>query len=162
MDYHPDRNRWLTLNDQQLFALCRADVYQARGPGGQKRNRTYSAIRLYHKPSGIEVNAAESRSQHTNRNLALRRLRKQVAMFIRGPALDPPESWKLNPRNPQYPFLLAFLFDNLYDGEFHISDTAAEIGLSTGQLVKVMARDPEVWQRVNREREKRGMTSLRS
>ncbi len=51
-------------------------VYQASGPGGQHRNRTYSAVRVRHRPTGIVVTCAETRSQHRNRRIALERLRR--------------------------------------------------------------------------------------
>lgn len=50
------------------------ETYRARGPGGQHRNVTESAVRLRHPPSGVSVIAAESRSQHRNREVAFSRL----------------------------------------------------------------------------------------
>ena len=53
-------------------------AYQASGPGGQHRNRTFSAIRARHLPTGIVVTAADSRSQLRNRKIALERLRERL------------------------------------------------------------------------------------
>ena len=61
------RARWAALSDDQLLAQCQVDTYRASGPGGQKRNKTSSAVRLRHPPSGLLVIAEESRSQHENR-----------------------------------------------------------------------------------------------
>jgi len=72
-----------TLTDQVLLAQCEVDKYRASGPGGQKRNKTDSAVRLRHIPTGIIVIAEESRSQIKNRAQALRRLRKALALRIR-------------------------------------------------------------------------------
>ncbi len=53
-------------------------VYQSHGPGGQHRNRTYSAVRVRHIPTGIVVTCAETRSQRRNKRLALERLRERL------------------------------------------------------------------------------------
>lgn len=61
--------------DEQLLAECRIETFRAGGPGGQHQNKTDSAVRLTHEPSGIVVTARESRSQRRNRLQALERLR---------------------------------------------------------------------------------------
>ena len=67
---HPDRP-----DDDALLAECRVETFRAGGPGGQHQNKTESAVRLTHIPTGITVTARESRSQHRNRQIALGRLR---------------------------------------------------------------------------------------
>jgi len=57
--------------------------FKASGPGGQKKNKTESAVRIKHLPTGILVTAAESRSQATNRERALARLRERLAARTR-------------------------------------------------------------------------------
>ena len=77
------RAAWTDLSDAQLLAQCEVDTYRASGPGGQKRNKTSSAVRLRHPPSGLIVIAEESRSQHENRARALRRLRQALYLKLR-------------------------------------------------------------------------------
>src|SRR5438105_9121838 len=77
------RARWTNLTDAQLLAQCEVDTYRASGPGGQKRNKTSSAVRLRHLPSGLIVIAEESRSQHENKAKALRRLRQALFLELR-------------------------------------------------------------------------------
>lgn len=48
------------------------------GPGGQKVNKTSSAVRLYHAPSGLTVKVGESRSREINRWLARRELAEKI------------------------------------------------------------------------------------
>src|SRR5919206_4857037 len=77
------RADWTGLSDERLLAQCAVDTYRASGPGGQKRNKTSSAVRLRHLPSGLIVIAEESRSQHENRARALRRLRQALYLKLR-------------------------------------------------------------------------------
>src|ERR1700739_4691996 len=77
------RPTWTNLNDAQLLQQCEVDTYRASGPGGQKRNKTSSAVRLRHLPSGLIVIAEESRSQHENRARALRRMRQALFLQLR-------------------------------------------------------------------------------
>src|SRR5216684_7984296 len=81
----PTRRAWTALTDAQLLAQCEVDTYRASGPGGQKRNKTSSAVRLRHLPSGLIVIAEESRSQHENRARGLRRLRQALFLKLREP-----------------------------------------------------------------------------
>lgn len=55
-------------------AEVRWETMRASGPGGQHVNRTESAVRVTHVPTGAQATAAEERSQHRNRKLALARL----------------------------------------------------------------------------------------
>ena len=77
------RSRWTSLSDAQLLAQCEVDTYRASGPGGQKRNKTSSAVRIRHLSSGLIVIAEESRSQHENRVKALQRLRQAFYLKLR-------------------------------------------------------------------------------
>src|ERR1700712_2100056 len=68
---------------EKILADCRWEAFRASGPGGQKRNKTSSAIRLVHEPGGIAAIANESRSQQDNRKSALRRLRHRMTLMLR-------------------------------------------------------------------------------
>jgi hypothetical protein len=81
----PSSPDWLALDDAALLAQCDSHVYKSSGPGGQHRNKVSSAVRLRHRPTGITVHGDDSRSQHENRALALKRLRMEIALHIRRP-----------------------------------------------------------------------------
>lgn len=99
-------------------ALDPADVAvtaaRAGGPGGQHVNRTSSAVRAAHRPTGISVRVTEERSQHANRRRALARLAAILAARARDdrdrrhaaqrkahyhfPRGNPVRTWRLNQR----------------------------------------------------------------
>jgi ribosome-associated protein len=59
------------------------ETYRSSGPGGQRKNKTETAIRLKHLPSGMTVVATEHRSQAQNKKLAFERLRERLLKLNR-------------------------------------------------------------------------------
>lgn len=68
-----------SLNEKDI----RIDVYRSSGPGGQNVNKTNSAVRLVHVPSGITVCMQDERSQVENRIRGLKILQMRVEAKIR-------------------------------------------------------------------------------
>lgn len=70
-------------NKELLFSLTASDFewtyFRGSGAGGQHRNKTSSAVRVVHPPSGAKGESQEERSQYLNRRTALRRLTETPA-----------------------------------------------------------------------------------
>ncbi|MFQ5429588.1 MAG: peptide chain release factor family protein [Phycisphaerae bacterium] len=168
-----DRDRWIAMDDTRLLAACRVDAYRASGPGGQKRNKTSSAVRLRHEPSGLIVIAEESRSQHENKRRALRRLRLELALAIReplDPAWTPPPAYRTHRtasgrieiarRNPDYPLVVAVVLDAVVACEGELRRAAAMLDLSTAQLSRFLTGDGKLLATVNRLRHQAGLRPI--
>jgi len=166
------RATWTALSDDQLLRQCEVDTYRASGPGGQKRNKTSSAVRLRHPPTGLIVIAEESRSQHENRARALRRMRQALYLDIRD---DSPESsaadlmqardsdgrLALARKDERFWPAVGASLDLLIAYEARLSDVAERVGVSTANLVEFLRTDPKVWQRANELRARFGHKPLR-
>ena len=76
----------LPETDEDLLRECEVETFRASGPGGQHVNKTESAVRLKHVPSGIVVTSQQERSQHRNKTMCLQRLRKKIEQLNYRPA----------------------------------------------------------------------------
>jgi len=169
------------LTDEQLLAQCEIDTYRASGPGGQKRNKTSSAVRVRHPPSGLIVIAEESRSQHENRERGLKRLRRALYLQLREPVPEEQRSPEalaarsdygparggdgrllhLSSKDARYWPAVGVVLDVLLCCEGRLSDAAALLGTTTANLGDFLRSDDKVWEQANLMRIQFGHKPLR-
>lgn len=170
----PGWRAFLYLDDGDLLAQCEVDRFRASGPGGQKRNKTDSAVRLRHRPTGLESVAVESRSQHENRARALKRLRLTIGLEAREPIVDPTayqpgeaiasrmrgQRIEVAAKNPAYFLVVAEVFDLIEACGWRLSDAAPALGISTAALGRFLEGDPVVFRVANERRAALGLGLL--
>ncbi len=172
----PSWHDYVVLGDDALLAQCEVDRFRASGPGGQKRNKTDSAVRLRHRPTGLESIAVESRSQHENRARALKRLRLEIALNTRHPRdLAAPDALEVSSllgsrirggridvstRHADFPAIVGEVFDVLEASGWRLSDAAPVLGLSTAACGRFLEADAVVFRAANERRAALGLGAL--
>jgi len=159
----------LALDDPSLLAQCDVHYYRSSGPGGQHRNKVSSAVRLRHRDSGVSAHGDDSRSQHDNKRLALRRLRMNLACQTRreidlqalsthGESALPPHvteclftprgrgetasrRLEIGPRDHRFWHVAAFVLDLLHACNGRVGDAAALLGITTGNFSDLLTSD---------------------
>lgn len=166
-DIHP-----ATIPAELLLRDCDVRHERRRGPGGQHRNKTESAVVIRHRPSGIEGQAAERRSQFDNHRNAVKRLRLNLALAIRTESLAnsaPTELWKsrckdgrigVNPDHDDFPPMIAEAMDVLSSRNVHVPGSAEQLGCTPSQLVKLLKKEPRAFLWLNAERRKHQLPLL--
>ncbi len=174
------RLTWFLLDDSRLLSQCEIDTYRASGPGGQKRNKTSSAVRLRHLASRLIIIAEESRSQHENKAKALRRLRQAFMLKLREPITEAMlaaiakhaaiaairsadgKFHLTTAKDPRFWPAVALIFDLLEACSAQVSEAARQLETTTGNLLTLLELDPKAWEQANIIRQKFGQKPLRS
>ena len=172
---------WLALSDDALLRQCRSEQFRVSGPGGQHRNKTDSAVRLTHEPTGVVGFASERRSQRQNRVAALARLRQEIALSVRADVdlemYHPPlalqrvlprtvetelsRNERVGPKHREFWTGVALLLDLFVAVQGSVRDCASLLGCSSNQLTKLFASESHLWATANAIREQRGLSPLR-
>lgn len=129
---------------------------RASGPGGQHRNKSWTGVRLVHRPTGLSADGTERRSQGENRRAALRRLRLRLALSHREPLDDghplPSALWRrrvvaggnlgVGERHPDVPALLAEALDVLAATDDDVALAAERLNVTTSRLLRLLRLVP--------------------
>ena len=160
----PGRDRLLGLADPALLAQCEMDRLRGSGPGGQKRNKTESSVRLRHLATGLSALSGESRSQHENKARALRRLRERIAFDLREmvelddyqvPAAlallleqDPVRKSEKWLRSPEYLTAVGHLIDLYQAVGCSLPEAARRLSVTGGRLERVARADDRLMRKL--------------
>lgn len=161
---------FLALSDENLLSQSDVHFYKSSGPGGQHRNKVSSAVRIRHRPTGVSAHGDDSRSQHDNKALAIKRLRMNIACQCRRPL----DAWlelaqgqlaalpqfveectfvarggdakgkrrlEVGLRDGRFWHVASFVLDALDHFKGQLSSAAAHMGISTGNLVSLLKSD---------------------
>jgi hypothetical protein len=171
------RNQDILASDAALEAACEVDRYRSRGPGGQHRNKTESAVRLRHRATGVIAHGDERRSQAENRFQAVVRMREALAFEVREPV--DLATWTASSRladlvrggtaplgektrkKPEFLVAFAELLDLFVACGCEVAATAQRLGLTTGACSKLLLVDDRTSRAVNQLRTARGLRTLR-
>ena len=164
-----------TLEEQVFLSQCVIETGRVSGPGGQHRNRVDTAVFIKHLPTGVETHATERRSQAQNRHMAIKRLRRRLAVDVRTLASrdrhQASELWRsrrqgdklsVNPDHADYPALLAEALDLIVARRFDIAGAAGLLGITMSQLSRLIRHDKAAFAKVNQGRTEVGLVPLRS
>ena len=158
---------------KELTQNCDFQRTRRGGPGGQHRNKVETAVVVTHRPTGTIGQASEKRSQQSNREVALFRLRLNLALALR---LERPlptntsESWRsrlvgrairINPQHDDFPSLLAEALDRVHDVNFDIGEASKLLACSNSQLVKFFKLYAPAIALVNSWRQQIGLSPFR-
>jgi len=176
---------WLSLPPESLLKQCFQARFQGSGPGGQKRNRVYSGVRLTHVASGLSAESVDSRASARNLGEALSRLRLALALAAvpgdpakagndpgnagvteaSGPTGDPapatPFRAAANPSHADYArgALRALSLLRFHAGQ--LAPAAAALGCTPSALTRYLKEEKSVWARAREIRIGNGLHPLK-
>ena len=158
------------LSEDLLLSQCEVRRQRRSGPGGQHRNKVETGVIVTHLPTGIKGEATERRSQNQNRQVAIFRLRTNLALHHRTPATDSCEAWQGRTRSRRieisashydYPMLLAHALNVLSENGMRPSKASFSLNVSTSQLIRLFRKDPSAFQHLNQLRKVQGLPPIR-
>ena len=156
----PERNILLISDDSALGSQCQITFTKGTGPGGQKRNKTSSAVTVSLPGTDFSAGDCTERSQIRNRTNALRKLRMQIALAIRNTPAEVPRRMDCSISSPEYPLFAAQLLDVFHESGCDHKVSAEKCGISPSAFLKKLYRDPLLWQHIQKMRKERDLPPL--
>ena len=159
-----------TLPTEQLLQQCDVRRQRRSGPGGQHRNKVETAVVLTHRPTACVGEATERRSQEQNRQVAIQRLRIELALAVRCEHLEPSALWRtrlagtrlsVSVEHPDFPALLAEALDGLESCQWRLDVASQRQGCSSSQLVKLLKLEHRALGQLNAARRELGLRELK-
>lgn len=164
---------FLNRSAKEILEECEVHRSRGSGPGGQKADRSETAVKLVHRPTGCMASSEKTRSQHKNRQLALRKLKRNYSLEKRHKI--PPDKFtmpsslqqyvnnglRIKTGNPHYPFLIKLVLDVLYSVDGRLSEASDVLGVSTNQLVEFLKDEGAVHEWANKIRTRHGHHRLK-
>jgi hypothetical protein len=157
---------------EELLAQCDVRRLRRSGPGGQHRNKVETAVAIKHRPSGVNAEANERRSQAENQAAALFRLRINLALDVRRPVETGSVAsllWqsrkcggkiRVSDSHDDFPAILAEVLDRVAALRADVNAASEQFGCTVSQLVKFLKQQPRAFLLVNRWREERQLHRL--
>jgi len=172
---------YLALDDDALMRQCDLHTYKSSGPGGQHRNKVSSAVRVRHRPTEISGHGDDSRSQHENKVLAVRRLRMNIAcqrrrgvdteagipayvaecMFVaRGGDAAGKKRLEIGVKDHRFWHVAACVLDVVDAFEGQLSSASAFLGITTGNLSDLLGSERHLLTAAQEIRKRHGLGPL--
>jgi len=153
-----------SLDDENLLKNCEVTRTRRGGPGGQHRNKVETAVVIVHSPTGVSGQASERRSQADNLQMAVRRLKINLAIAVRLPTEShriPTPLWqgrvnvqriRVATDHADFPAILAEALDFLEANGCVVPTTSEKLGVTSSQLLRLVRSEPAAWTWLNRRR----------
>lgn len=149
----------LTATNSDLLAKCKIEKFQASGAGGQKRNKTQTAVRIKHKKLNVYIECSNYREYKKNLDVGLVRLRLKLALIICNLSIEEFENQIKNFKLPLNMFrknastdhndyaISIFLGINLFRlNQYSYANSAKKLSISTSSFIKFLKKDKLVFQ----------------
>ena len=144
-----ERDEILALDDEGLSRIVKLEFSRGSGNGGQKRNKSSTAVRVVLEEYGVSGADCSERSQHRNRAAALKKLRIALALKERRPP-EPPPRVRCAVDSPDDPLFAARLLDAVAAANGDYRRAAATWDISPSAFLKNFERDPALWNWLHR------------